>query len=477
MTRLTRFTSTLAGDATDTSGPDARDTLNDILTLNRGTNVGMQRPLGMGSTFTAGGGNNTTGMTVGKETVDAPFTAVRLHVFSKEPINESSGWEVIVAPTDQVLNDSTANAFIPQVGGTQYNVLADAAADKSQLAMQYGWRRPQWGGGYTDGRASKSGVLRPGSMERTQSNLLTSGGFYTATPGIITSDWCEIKSAPAAADGRYYMLFRVKRAAVPGETAAFAAYGDGNPAYKAAKDLSWYRRRFVTGGSGDGITNLTDMPAAPTEANFEWGPCPWAFEYRFDRPVRTVAACGDSLTEGGGYQAYGYNNWLVQAVGTISTADKPVLAINLGFSTVRFSVFIGQLEQLFAAGVRYTDVILPNVSFNDLNTFGSGAVGRDYLLGQVQSRLMRAVEMCRRHGARVYVMTDPHQDGGNATPSDLFGVAMYNFTLKLGASGLVKVIDVRKEWVRSTMLGADATHATQIGIDLQARLTADALTL
>ncbi len=470
MTKLINF-------ASDTSGPDAMGTLNDILTLNRGTNVGMQRPCGMGSTFTAGGNNNALGMTLGKETIDAPFTGVRLHVFSKEPINESSGWEVIVAPTDQPLNDSTANAFIPQVAGTQYNGLADAAADKSLVNMQYGWRKPQWGGGNTDGRASKSGVLRPGAMERTQSQLLSSSGYYCATPGIITSDWVDIKSAPAAADGRYYMLFRVKKAAVIGETSAFSAYGEFGAQTRAAKDFAWYRRRFSTGHSGDSITTLTDLPAAPTESTYEWGPCPWAFEYRFDRPVRTVAACGDSLTEGGGYQAYGLNNWLVQATGAISTAANPVLPINLGFSTVRFSVFIGQLEQLFAAGVRYTDVILPNVSFNDLNTFGNGAVGRDYLLSQIQNRLMRAIEMCRRYGARVYVMTDPHQNGGSTSSSDMFGVAMYNFTLQIAAQGLVKIIDVRKEWVESTMLGADKTHATQVGIDLQARLTAAALTL
>lgn len=85
--------------------------------------------------------------------------------------------------------------------------------------------------------------------------------------------------------------------------------------------------------------------------------------------------------------------------------------------------------------------------------------------------------MFRRYGARVYIMTDPHQMGGSTSPSDVFGTNMYNFALQLNAAGIAKIIDVRKNWVASTMLGADATHATQAGIDLQASLTVAALTL
>ncbi|MES3042674.1 SGNH/GDSL hydrolase family protein [Sphingomonas faeni] len=450
------------------SGLDYRDTLNDLLARNRGTLVGMQRPWGFGATFSPGGGSNNIGLGLGKETLDAPITAVRAWVFSKEPINESSGWEIIVAPTDKAENDSVTNAFVPQVGGTTYNLYADAAADKSLTSAQYGWRRAQWGGSNVDGRPSKSGALRPASLERSQSPTGTFGAPVFPVPGLIVSDWVDVKSVPAT-DGRHYMLWRAKKAAVAGETTAFAN-ADYNPAYKNASALPWYRRRFSTGHSGDSIATLTDVPVAPTEANFAWSPSAIAFEYKFAVPVRSVVGCGDSIFEGGGGQSYGLNNWLTQAIGTISTASKPIIPINFGFSTSKFGGFFAQLEQAFAAGLRPTDVIIPNVSYNDFGTYGGVSSGTQLLLAQVQNRLLRAIEMCRRYGARVYVTTDFHNLAlnSNVAAYNQLCADIYAFTLQLGAAGACRVIDWRASWVDATHYSPDNIHQNQAGQDMMA---------
>lgn len=458
-------------------GVDFRDTINDLSAKLRGTTTGMQRPWGFGATFSAGGGSNSIGMGLGKETIDAPITGVRVWLFSKEPINESSGWEVIVAPTDQLANDTVAKAYVPQVGGTQYNLYADAAPDKSLTSVQHGWRRVQWGGSNVDGRPSKSGALRPASLDRSQAPTGTFGAPLFPVPGILVSDWVDIKSVPAA-DGRHYMLWRAKRAAVAGETSAFAN-GDYNPNYKNASGLPWYRRRFVTGHNADAIADLANMPAAFTEANFPWSPSMIAFEYRFAVPVRSVLAVGDSIFEGGGGQSYGLNNWLTQATGNISTAEKPVLPINFGFSTSKFSGFFSQLEQAYAAGLRPTDVILPNVSYNDFGTYGGVSSGTQLLLAQVQSRLLRAIDICRTYGARVYVTTDFHNLAlnSNVAAYNQFCVDIYAFTQGLGAAGACKVIDWRAAWNDALHYSPDNIHQNQAGQDMMAGLVAASITL
>jgi len=431
------------------------------------TSVAMHRMWGMGSTFSSGGTNNNIGCKVGKETLESEICAVRVWVFSKEYINESSGWEVIVAPTDQLLNDSVANAFYPQVGGTQYNLMAESSADKTLPANQYGWRRAQWGGQFNDGRASKSGRLRPASNFRNQSTLT---GYYPVT-SCIKSDWIDIKTVPAS-DGKHYMLWRAKKAAVAGETQAFTS--DKNPLWKNASSFPWYRRQFVMGHSADAIGTLTNVPAAPTEANFQWSPCTIAFEYRYKVAVRSVAACGDSITENGGNQSYSLNNWIIQACGELSTAAAPVIPVNLGFSTTTYANFFGQLEQMFAQGFRPTDVILPNVSFNDFSEYGSSTSGTEFLLSQVQARLMRSIEICRRYGAKVYVTTDFHNlllNSATAAYNQLHA-DIYAFTLALGTSGVCTVIDWRANW---NVALDDGVHAYQAGIDLQASLVKAAL--
>ena len=484
MTRLTRFTSTLAGDATDTSGPDARDTLNDILARSRGTTVGMKRLCGMGATFTSGGGNNNIAMFLGKESFDAEVVAIRPIFFSKEPDNPSSGWEFIAGATDQLLNDSTDNAFVPQVGGTKYNFIVDAmtGTQKGLIANANGFRRAQFGGANTDGRVSKSGTLRPGSMERSQHQILPTGGFYPASPSMVFGDWMDIKTYPAA-DGRFYIVWRAKKAAVDGETNAFGTFivngvtlSDANPLHKQAAALPWYRRQFQMEHNADAISDLTLLPNAPTEANYGYTPYPIAFEVRFAVPVRTVMACGDSLTEGGGYQSYGLNNWLIQACQTISTAANPVLPVNFGFSTTKFNNFIQQLEQAIAQGIRPTDVVLPDISFNDLNNY-PGATSSKYLSAQLQGRLLRAIEICRRIGARVYVYTDWHGKGGAGTSvTDQLIDDLDKLTRKLDAAGAIKMVDWRGGFDVPTMQGPDATHPLQNGIDVMTALLVTALT-
>lgn len=431
------------------------------------TYTAMQRLWGLGAGMSAGGGSNAIGQYLGKECLDAGVNAVRVWVFSKEPINESSGWEVIVAPTDQLLNDTKANAFYPQIGGTTYNFMAETQADHTSVANQYGWRRAQWGGQNNDGRAAKSGKLRPASNFRNQT-LATS---VYPVPGVIVSDWIDIKTVPAS-DGRHYMLWRAKKAAAVGETAAFSS--DANPAWKGAAALPWYRRQFCMSHTSDAISSLTAVPAAPTEAASKWTPYVVAFEYRYNVPVRSVMACGDSITENGGNQTYGLNNWLIQSTLAMSTAAEPVVPINMGFSTSTYANFMGQLEMAYSMGLRPTDVIIPNVSFNDMGEYGGTNSGTQYLLSQAQARLVRSVEMIRRYGGKAYVTTDFHNlllDNGTAA-YNTFCADIYAFTLALGASGACTVIDWRAAW--NTSLD-DGVHATQAGLDLQAQLVTAAL--
>lgn len=433
----------------------------------RVSNVGMIRLYGMGATFSAQGGNNTQSTKVGKECLDAPITAVRLWVFSKEPIAESSGWDFAVAPTDQYLNDSANNAYRPQVRGTIYNIDADAAADHTAVANQYGWRRGQWGGQRNAGQRTKSGILRPGSRFRNQS--LASG--YTPVVSCIVSDWIDLKTVPAA-DGRHYFLWKLVRNAVQGETAAFATDFTN---WKLAAAEPWYRRQFVRSGGGDMITDVTTVLAAtPTEANYAWDPGPIAWECRYDRPVRTVAACGDSITEGGGLQLYNHDNWLNRACLTMSTAAKPVCPVNLGFSSSTSPNYFGQLEQMYANGFRPTDVVIPNASYNDFGEYGSVSSGTQYLLSQCIARASRMIEMIRAHGGTPYLYSDFHNLALNSvTPAyNTLHAELYAWTQRVWDSGAAKKVDFRAVWQSSY---DDGVHMTPAGIAVAADVLRTAL--
>jgi hypothetical protein len=442
--------------------------------------IGATRIIGsQGVTVTSSSSTNTHFYGIEAE---APFSAVRLWLFSREMQQVSRDWEFCVAATEAVGYDTPTNAFVPQVTPPAGYPQAGARRQFNSYVAHadaniYGWRRGTWGG------ATKSPILPPGTDCAPFAGAGT--GLLTVCPGILVSDWIDCRSVPPESGARPHLLMRLRRSAAAGDThswlntfntdAAGQYYLYGWDRARQA-GLPWGRRYYAQdGGAADGVGTLGNMPgsalsfAANNNANM--GSHVFMVEFQYDRPVNSVLGLGDSVMESGGYQIYGMDSWLTRAVLSKSTPREPWTVINGGASTCNGPQFMPQLDALVQAGYRPTHVVMPNMSTNNLVAYGNQTMR---VVDLAKLDLLHALRVCDAIGAQPVIYNSIYQPGIGAGGSKQIYDALDAFTNELCNKGAARLADFRSGW-RPSYLGPDGYHPSSSGIEYMQAVMAAAL--
>ena len=188
----------------------------------------------------------------------------------------------------------------------------------------------------------------------------------------------------------------------------------------------------------------------------------------YDVPVRSFCAVGDSVTENGGYQQYYLDSWSARAVLAKSSPSAPISYYNCGMSSQNSETYFAQFANLVASGMVFTDVMFPNFSIND---FSPVYVFNQYDTQRYKQRLLKAMDICRAMGARVYIWTTyydtaPSMAGQTTALAAL--AEMNTWTRNLCASGAATLVDINAIWSVGTMLGGDGIHPSLVGIKASA---------
>jgi hypothetical protein len=396
--------------------------------------------------------------------LEAPFSGVRLVMQSREINKQSANWEFLVAPTEEPLNvaangkTASQNALQPIIGGTVYNNLAATGA-----GTQHGWTRGTWGG------QNASPALPAGSAVLSVPNAVSNW----SVSGNIVSDRAQVRSIAPTSGSRPQLLMRIRKPLTTGESFSWFIGPNTNlPAWYAAKTAgeSFFRGLYAQEyDNQDGINTLTTMPAPYDEtASGAQGMPYFSLIVDYDVPVRSFCAVGDSVTENGGYQQYYLDSWSARAVLAKSSPSAPISYYNCGMSSQNSETYFAQFANLVASGMVFTDVMFPNFSIND---FSPVYVFNQYDTQRYKQRLLKAMDICRAMGARVYIWTTyydtaPSMAGQTTALAAL--AEMNTWTRNLCASGAATLVDINAIWSVGTMLGGDGIHPSLVGIKASA---------
>lgn len=337
----------------------------------------------------------------------------------------SKNWRIAVALTEQPLNDTQANAFIPQRGGTQYNVLKDPTV----ATNLYGWNILNWP---TD---ENDPMSPPDAYGDCPAGANPSDYFLEWTPNFsMASDWIDLPDVPPTdGSGRYLMLYRAEHDATTGgdfsilSATELANYASGT--YDNPND-AWYRPMFTQFDQGKyGIATLTDMPATPVI-----GPglyIQWEVDY--GKPVENWAGFGDSTLAFGTYwnlisgvpTSSSFSGYLNQAVLGKSTPDKPYTLYNGGMGSHKMNSYIGQLKLALNAGYIPDGVVIQSFSVND-----SGSP-TEYHFNRAKRLVLEAITLCRKAGVRkILVPTWPYTESLFNNPTNKALIDAHNLWVK-----------------------------------------------
>lgn len=318
--------------------------------------------------FGPSAGNNTT-----YQKIEAPaaFTRVRVWHFSHYSDN-ATHWESAIAATETAADDTQNNRYTSIVSGSSYN--------------SYG---------------------SPGFTRVTYSNGQTYGDMNTvqnySSPNMrsawVASDWMNISSV-ARTDGgtRPLLLLRTHHDSTQyGRVVIVSTAGGVTPftTWATASAETFYR--VFTGNasaSTDGVGTLANMPSTS-----QVGATAYHTAIEFDCGVftRSFYAAGDSITAGGGGQAYVFDAWNTRAILPLNSASKPVTFVNGGQSSQTSTTYLQTLADLIGAGVTFSDIILSGFSPNDPSNSVTNSIR--------QANLLTSIDLCKSIGARIYIST------------------------------------------------------------------------
>ena len=404
-----------------------------------------------------------------KMELEAPFSRVRIWVFSRNALG-SSNWEFSVAPTENGAPDGNiANTWQPWKGGVVNNAAQDATHD-------WGWQRVTFNGG--GGGVSMSGLLDGGmNPNYTSGKLYPSTDFpnkwqqgptMNALGDALVSDWINCQSIPPKTPGpagysRPFLLIRsnclsggfpVEKTDNYVSTPASAKSDyDAWAAGSKARRLVYFS--WISNGSGaDPASNFTLMPssAVPPDGNIASLNYPYiGVEVDYNVKVRSFACFGDSNTEG--------YSWPFEALAQMSTPNTPYTWANFGMSTCRSVQYFSMMDMVLKKGLRPTDVLFPSHSSNDNpNTV--------YDFDQLRAQMLERIKLCNELGITPWIWTHFYGvnngvTGANNSPQE---ADYLNWIRAICATGKAKLVDIAAGWVRSTMRSNDNTHPNATGI-------------
>jgi hypothetical protein len=255
----------------------------------------------------------------------------------------------------------------------------------------------------------------------------------------------------------------VRRFADPVTNSSTVSFGSltYNTNWLNAAALAYYRQYFpLSLATSNGVATPSNVPASVTLSSGAWV----GVEFDYGITARSILSIGDSITEGGGYQQYGYDNWTTRAVYTKSTPSAPIVAFNGGLSSQTQTSFFQELTNVLATGVVPTDIIIPNWSINNTSPSSSTTM---YHTNIAKSQIMNAINQAKAVGAKVYIWTSYHRSVYVGAPTALSAfddLQSWTRSTFADGNGMATLFDVAANWVDATMLGADNTHPTPVGI-------------
>lgn len=325
-------------------------------------------PASVGYIFGPSNGDNTT-----YQKIEAPaaFTRVRVWHFSHYS-DQVTHWEAAIAATETAADDTQDNRYKSIVSGSAYNTYATP-----------GFTRVTYNGGQTYG-----------NMNNVQNYL--SPNMRSAW---VASDWMNVSSIARADGGTLpLLLLRVHHdSSQYGRVVIVSTSGGVTPfATWATASAETFFRTFTgtATASIDGVGTLSNMPSTS-----QVGVTAYHTAVEFDCGVftRQFYAAGDSITAGGGGQAYVFDAWNTRAIIPLSTTSKPITFVNGGQSSQTSTTYLQSLADLIGAGVVFTDIILSGFSPNDPVNGVSNSTR--------QSNLLTSIALCKSIGARIYIST------------------------------------------------------------------------
>lgn len=374
--------------------------------------------------FSSGDTSNATyGM---KWMVEADFDQVGFLILHREA-TKATGWSLVAAATETASIATQASTFHPIVGGTAYNAVRGSTDT-------YGWES------YTVPDIPSGGTL-------------TLPAYSLVPPAAFSS-------VPRADGGIGRLLMaRVHKNGSAGEPKSFrfSAKFDNMRTPNAAN-----RGRIIQVGSvgSDAVgtlgTSLTLGSQVPTLFPI----------VRYRRPVITVAAVGDSITENFAETTEGLTNYMLRACADVSTESVPVIAQNYGLSSQGGAVYLPHFKLMAAQSPPSIAFFFP-FSPNDIATPTRRSV-QDGL-----ARMAEFVDFCRAN--RIYpVLCTPLPNNGYAQTPDDFRKLVKATVLSAAGSWGVTACDFSALGDGATPeryvsgLNADSTHPDEDGIELMA---------
>lgn len=328
----------------------------------------LRLPGGQSSFISA---NATTLTSYVKLEAEAPFTQVRLWFFNKAT-TAANGFRAIVAPTETNLRDTQANRYSP-----------------------------------IQAAAANNGLFKPVLFGGAATGVLPAGVASPFRLGVLASDWLTIGSVPRADGGTKPLLIvrTYQDAAAQGNNTVTSGFtSDLATNWSTASAQPFFRVfQAATLGASDGVTTLANMPAVDYGGSFNW-PHFIGVEFRYAVPARAVVAVGDSITEGGGGQAFSFDSWLARAVLTKSTPAAPMQSFNAGISGQNSAEYFQEFDDLLAKGLLPTDAIFAGFTPNDGSPIDASVDARMVALN---TRL----NTCKAQGIKAYVWTGLPNNG------------------------------------------------------------------
>jgi hypothetical protein len=329
-----------------------------------------------------------------KKESEAPFDAVRLHIWSRE-VTASTGFKAVVAATESAARSTTAQQARPYVGGTGYTALRSAVGQPGWAAVTFG-----------------------GSASGNCTAAVNNGGSASTSyqPGYLSSDWIELPSVTRA-DGvgrnfplamcRIYKDGTVNALSIMGNLTADTNADLTGWQTEAAKP--WYRLFEANTMIGaDAVGTLTTEPASATPSNvFTWADLEFAYRTR----ALSVLGVGDSLTEASAFSFGGFGNWGQRGCALASSEALPIAWINGGISGQPSSIFIPTAEAMITA-LSPTHILYELLSPND--DPGGVAVLSAVTIAVSMSRLQRMHRAARAAGTRLVVWAGLPNNGYDA---------------------------------------------------------------
>lgn len=289
-----------------------------------------------------------------KAEIEGAFNAMRL--VSQNRGNQAlTGLSALVGVTETNDLSSSSNLSATVIGGVAYTGIAGASSD-------LGKRNVTWAGSATYGHNAS-----------------------TTAPDIVLSDWVPIKNVPRADGGTRPLAFWTywKK----GSTNGNWPFRSLNAAMRTPSPANRGRTIVASNCGVDGVS-APNQTFAVTNTAGDVFPI-----FRFDLPVVSIWAVGDSITGCSGLVADTISSWGWRACADLSTPARPVIFANFGVSSVASADFWANAKAYLAAGCPPPTMLILNA--NSINEIGATPNVRQ--LETIRSTAMDGLSVCRQY--------------------------------------------------------------------------------